>query len=154
MELYTLKWTEVNYTTAQLTLPKTKNGDPRHVPLNSAAMNALAALKVHSEGTGYVCPRQSYIRWFGTALKHAQVQAFRWHDLRHTFASRLAMSGVDILSISKLLGHKNLKMTMRYAHLSPGYLAQAVGTLVGFGTGTQTDTGFQTTVQATDKAAA
>jgi len=63
--------------------------------------------------------------------------------MRHTFASRLAMAGVDLLSICKLLGHQTLTMTMRYAHFSPGYLAQAVGKLVGFGTDTKTSTTVQ-----------
>jgi len=64
------------------------------------------------------------------------------------------MAGVDLLSISKLLGHQTLTMTMRYAHFSPGYLAQAVGKLVGFGTDTKTSTTVLAPPQNTDKAAA
>jgi site-specific recombinase XerD len=153
-ELHNLKWTEVSRTTALMTLLETKNGEMRHLPLNSAALNALAILKTHDEGTGYVCPRQRYVKWFATALKHAGILNFRWHDLRHTTASRLAMSGCDLLSISRLLGHKNLKMTLRYAHLSPGFLSDAVSKLVGFGTGTTTSTEISATMHATDKAAA
>jgi integrase len=153
-ELKGLKWTEVNRHTAQLTLPQTKNGLLRHVPLNDDALNALDVLKANDEKLGYVCPRQRYTKWFCTAMKYAKIQAFRWHDFRHTTASRLAMSGVDLLSISKLLGHKNLKMTMRYAHLSPGYLREAVNKLVGYGTDTKTDTKESTTLQVSEKAAA
>ncbi len=60
-------------------------------------------------------------RQFGTALKRAEIKdPFRWHDLRHSFATRLAQSGkVDIYAISKLLGHKDIRMTQRYAHHCP-----------------------------------
>jgi site-specific recombinase XerD len=53
----------------------------------------------------------------------------KWHDCRHTFASRLVMAGVDLYSVAKLLGHKDIKVTMRYAHLAPGYLKKAVNVL-------------------------
>jgi integrase len=66
---------------------------------------------------------------FGTALKKAGIVDFRFHDLRHTFASHLVMGGVDITAVSKLLGHKSLIMTLRYSHLAPDHLSQAVNVL-------------------------
>ena len=60
-------------------------------------------------------------RWFERCVRLAKIRNFRWHDLRHTFASRLVMSGVDIRSVQELLGHRSILMTMRYAHLSPGH---------------------------------
>ena len=57
--------------------------------------------------------------WFEAALMDAKIKDFRWHDLRHTFCSRLAMAGVDIRTIAQLAGHKTLAMAMRYSHLSP-----------------------------------
>jgi site-specific recombinase XerD len=58
-------------------------------------------------------------RWFNDAVREANVKDFKWHDLRHTFASRLVMAGVDIRTVQELMGHKSITMTMRYAHLSP-----------------------------------
>ncbi len=62
-------------------------------------------------------------------LKDAQIAAFRWHDMRHHFASRLAMGGVDLNTIRELLGHSDYAMTLRYAHLAPEFKLKAVEVL-------------------------
>jgi len=69
-------------------------------------------------------------RQFRKAAEKACIANIRFHDLRHTFASRLVMGGIDIYRAQTLLGHKTARMTQRYAHLSPDFLREAVDTLV------------------------
>jgi site-specific recombinase XerD len=76
-------------------------------------------------------------------LKDAKVTNFSWHCLRHTFAGRLVMAGVDIRTVQELLGHKTIAMTVRYSHLAPKHILAAVERLDAFTEGptdTTTDT--------------
>jgi|SRR5690242_4156439 len=78
--------------------------------------------------------------WFEECLRGAKIADFRWHDLRHTFASRLAMAGGLLRTLAELLGHKTLAMVMRYAHLAPAHLHDAVERTAVSSTDTSTDT--------------
>lgn len=71
-------------------------------------------------------------------MKAAAIEDFHWHDLRHTFASRLVMAGVDVFTVCRLMRHKNIQVTMRYAHLADKHLAAAVDKLVGSVTSSDT----------------
>ena len=71
-------------------------------------------------------PLKDFRKRFDAALRRAKITDFHFHDLRHTFASHLVMAGVDITTVSKLLGHKSLTMTLRYSHLAPAHLAEGV----------------------------
>ena len=72
---------------------------------------------------------QNVKRSFTTALDRAKIADFHFHDLRHTFASQLVMAGVDLVAVKELLGHKDIKMTLRYAHLAPAHKRKAVNVL-------------------------
>ena len=97
------------------------------------------ALTARHVGRGEVCPWVFHIggeplrsvrKVFEGSLKRADITRYiRFHDLRHTFASHLVMKGVDLRTVAKLLGHRDIKMTMRYAHLAPEHLQAAVDVL-------------------------
>jgi integrase len=151
-EQWRLEWSDINFEQKVLTVRKlanTKSG--RHIPLNKIALDALHTLHAMSGPDGPVfvnskdTPMTAHREWFDPAVAEAKVPNFTWHKNRHTFASRLAMAGVPILTISKLLGHATIQMTMRYAHLSPDHHQIAVDKLVGFGTGNKRDTRTDTT---------
>jgi site-specific recombinase XerD len=80
-----------------------------------------------SPGTGK--PYQDVKGSFSRACRKAEIRDFHFHDLRHTFASHLVMSGVDIKTVKELLGHKTLVMTLRYSHLAPSHKVKAVDIL-------------------------
>ena len=84
-----------------------------------------------------------YKHWFEPAVREAGVTSFTWYGLRHTFASRLVMAGVDIRTVADLMGHQSIQMTMRYAHLAPAHRLAAVERLVEVSTDTKTDTDWQ-----------
>src|SRR6185437_12604905 len=132
-EQFGLLWRDVDFQRAQLRLGNTKNGRERHIRLNAPALGALLALRRESAATGPVFvnavtpgryhgqARASARNWFEAAVRQAAIPDFTWHCLRHTFASRLVMAGVDIRTVAELMGHRTLAMTMRYTHLSPDH---------------------------------
>ncbi len=134
-EILNLKWDNVDLKHGFILLDRTKNGDRREIPINDTLRQILQGLMrrvdipyvFYDPRTGK--PYQEVKRSFNTALRKAGIKDFRFHDLRHTFASHLVMSGVDLTTVKELLGHKNLTMTLRYAHLAPGHKVKAVGLL-------------------------
>ena len=132
-EALTLKWDDVDFRRGLLTVRAAyaKSGEGRAVNINSFLKAALKELKERSRAE-YVfakrdgSPFKSIRSAFKTACKHAKLTAVTPHTLRHTFASRLAMAGVDVRTIQELGGWKELEMLQRYAHLSPSHKAEAV----------------------------
>jgi site-specific recombinase XerD len=130
-EQFGLKWKDCDLERGILTV-KGKTGR-RHVIANEDAVAALRKLHKLTGEKEFVSPeandglmKRAGRRWLTVAAAEANVKDFKWHDLRHTFASRLAMSGVDIRTIQELLGHKSIVMTMKYAHLSSDHRQKAV----------------------------
>ncbi len=131
-EQYAMTWDCVDFERRLLTLPRTKNGETRHIPLNDPAIAALRMAQSLSNGQPYVflnrfgqqlkTPRE----WFDGVVRKAALADFTWHCLRHTFASRLVMAGVDLRTVQELMGHKTINMTVRYAHLAPQHQLAAV----------------------------
>jgi integrase len=116
-----------------------KTGQTRHVPLNSEAVRVLNNWKPAPffeaswcvfGGSDSSTPIVEIKKAWAGVLKAAKVNGFRFHDLRHTFASNLVMAGVDLNTVRELLGHKSIAMTLRYAHLAPEHKATAVESLV------------------------
>jgi site-specific recombinase XerD len=122
----------------------TKNGSDHFVMLNRAAAEVLKRLIERHEEFGLLPDRtllhskrdgliENPRKWFATALEQAGIEGITWHTLRHTFASRLVMAGVDLRRVQELMGHKTIAMTARHAHLAPTRKQQALETLVGPG---------------------
>lgn len=138
-ELFSLQWRDLDLAAAVLTVQarhaKSKRG--RRIPLNASAVAALRAWQPpKAKRTAYVFPgphgkRLTNVQTsWETVLEAAHVVDFRFHDLRHTFASKLVQRGVPLLVVSQLLGHSLLTTTMRYAHLAPNQGREAVAMLV------------------------
>ena len=133
-ELFDLKWSAVNFGTKTITVAgaTTKTSDTRHIPMNKEALGVLEAWKKQVKKSPYVFPGQDGGRFDDVKsawlklLERAQIDGFRWHDMRHDFASRLVMAGVPLNTVRDLLGHADIKMTLRYAHLAPETKAAAV----------------------------
>jgi integrase len=126
---YGLTWDMVDWQGRMLNVARTKNEEPVHIPLNDIALSVLRTVRARgveegrifrSERTGE--PLENGRHWFEPAIRDAKIVDFHWHDLRHTFASRLRVKGVSLETIADLLGHKGLTMTKRYAHIGPSQL--------------------------------
>lgn len=133
MEIMGLSWKDVDFERGAITLHETKNGERRVLPL---AGHALELMKQHAKirhvNCDLVFPGKSFkapvdLRTpFENALKRAEIADFRWHDLRHSCASYLAMNGASLAEIAEILGHKTLQMVKRYAHLSEAHTSKVV----------------------------
>lgn len=136
-EILSLEWEKhIDLNHGFILLDQTKNGERREIPINQVLRETLSGLIRHikspyvftdTEGKRFMDVKTAY----HSACRRAGIKDFRFHDLRHTFASHLVMAGVDITSIKELLGHKTLTMTLRYAHLAPSHKVKAVELLEG-----------------------
>jgi integrase len=147
-ELLSLKWEQIRNGFIYLT--ETKSGKARQIPINDRLAGVLRGVRqgnqlkspyvfCDSQGRRFYQVRRS----FTSVCRRAGIEAFRFHDLRHTFASQLVMNGVSLKAVQELLGHADIKMTMRYSHLSQAHLQDAVAVLNKIGNGHQMDTKTQ-----------
>lgn len=134
-ELLALRWKDINLRLAVLSVqaPSAKTGQTRHVPLNDEAVTILKQWRAQSPNASgldkvFEATTSFKTAWAGI-LKAAKVNTFRWHDLRHHFASRLVQADVNLNTVRELLGHGSLAMTVRYAHLGPDQKREAVAHL-------------------------
>jgi integrase len=141
-ELLSLEWARVDFPRKTILIEKTKNGKPKTLPLNAIAFKILdEKSKVRSvkndlvflsrNGTKII--RHNLWRAFKKVLDDAGIENFTFHDLRHTFATRLVQRGEDIYKVAKLMGHKDIRMTQRYSHHSTESLRSGVDILVNHG---------------------
>jgi len=148
-EQYHAKWKDVDFEQRVLTIPLDKGGKTSHVPLNAAALRALLDLHRMYGESDFVCGGACSPRyWFEAAILEAKIMGFTWHCLRHTFASRLVMSGADLRTVAELLRDKTLAMVMRYAHLAPDYKLAALERMATSFPDSKTDTKLTPTLEA------
>ena len=130
-------WGVVNLEQNCIVLHETKNGSKRRVPLiglalallkNHAKVRRLDTLLLFPSTKDAQKPIDLKSAWL-VALKRAEIDNFRWHDIRHTTASYLAMNGASLAEIAEVLGHKTLAMVKRYAHLSDGHVSNVVASM-------------------------
>ena len=127
-EALNLNWEDVDFVNKQVTFHVTKNGKRRVIPLNSILNRVLQNMDMNGVNPfpfseDYVTHKfKKYLRSSG--IKNCE--SLRLHSLRHTFASHLVMSGVDLLTVSKLLGHSTVRVTEMYAHLMPNHMMASV----------------------------
>lgn len=133
-----LTWNQVDLFRKVITVGKTKNGDPIGIPMTETVFLLFKELgKVRRLHSAYVFPngqgkardKAAVSRAFKKACRKAGIGDLRFHDLRHDFGSRLVQGGVDIYAVKELMEHKDIKMTMRYAHLSPEKLRRDIRVL-------------------------
>lgn len=136
MEILGLRWQDVDLVRGIITLHQTKNGDRRALALTG---HALELMKEHAKirhvncdlvfpGKNFKTPIDVRTPW-ENALKKAEITDFKWHDLRHSCASYLAMNGASLAEIAEILGHKTLQMVKRYAHLSDAHVSKVVANM-------------------------
>lgn len=131
-----LTWADVRLRERLIVVRNTKSGRDRTVPTSRTLCDTLEWIPRHmaspyvfvNPATGTRVDRFNNTTW-RKVLRRAGIKNFRWHDLRHTFGSRLAQAGVPVTAIKELLGHSSIQVTMRYAHLAPTNLREAVSVL-------------------------
>lgn len=122
-EILNLRWEHIDLDSHIIYILQSKSGKPREIPMASQLQDELLNLGPKESGIIFPLPVIMLRRFFDRTLKAANISGFRFHDLRHTFASHYIMRTHDLPALQGILGHSTPAMTMRYAHLSSGHLA-------------------------------
>ncbi len=133
-EILSLKWSDIDFNNKMINIKaeNSKNAVSRYIPLPEPLKEILLEIKEKSKSEYVFYNKKTLNRLydfkkpFCYILKQANIEDFHFHDLRHTFASYLVMAGVGIAEVQQLLGHKDIKMTMRYSNLSHKHLRNAI----------------------------
>ncbi len=132
-ELLQLSYDDLDLERGLIYFGRTKNKKLKTVPMNRAVRETVGWLLSHRYGEsvfmwpwGEQVGRTTVYDAFKTACRAAEIEKFRFHDLRHTAASYLVMSGADLATVKEILGHREIEMTLRYSHLAPAHKAKAV----------------------------
>jgi integrase len=132
-EILSLKWPNVDLLRVYIFIDDSKSGKPRKVPMNSAVLEAFLGLPHVSDYVFFNTETKAAVKDIKTAFKaacrRAEITGLRLHDLRHTAATKMIEAGVDLVTVSKILGHASIQMTMRYAHPTPENMRLAVSKL-------------------------
>ena len=125
-ELLGLVWQNINLERRVIHILKSKSGRSREIPIAGALWKALVEFGVRPAGVVFNLPAITLRRHFHRALRDAHIESFRFHDLRHTFASHFIMRTGDLIALQRLLGHSSLTQTQKYAHLSQAHMAKGM----------------------------
>ena len=126
MEMLNLTWQNIDFKARLIHIEESKNGERRSIPISDSLMKEFNNIKEKKITEKIFDNLHSPMFHFRKLIKKCEIENFHFHDLRHTFASWLAMKGVSLYTIKELLGHKSILMTQRYAHLSPDSRQNAV----------------------------
>jgi integrase len=133
-EIMNLKWDSVDISEQVIKLSTSKNGKPRHLPLKGKAFDLVVKMSMQRKQVSeflFPAPNNPMTPYdirsaWNVAVKRAEVKNFHFHDIRHTTASHLTMSGKGLHDVASLLGHKDLQSSKRYSHLSSEYKSKMV----------------------------
>ena len=151
-EQFWLKWEYICFESQTLTIPMSKSGKTRHVPLSGEALHILRSMDTLTSPYVFAGTRKplqpmdsrAFLRRvYEPAMRKAGIMGASWHTLRHTTASRLTMASVPLPTVKDILGHKDIQTTLKYSHLAPNHIQTAIekGSLGHLFSGTGSKTG-------------
>jgi len=131
-EILSLKWEHLNFKIGLISVKDSKSGD-HEVPMNYMVFDTLKELPQNHEYVFFNPKTKTYIKdvknSFKAACSNAKIEGLRFHDLRHSAASRMIQAGVDLVTVSRILGHSSIQMTMRYVHSTTDIIRDALDKL-------------------------